>query len=225
MRTFVRYDDSGKVLATVTVAQLPRGREHPWVELGKGESVVEVTLPKGSGFNDLRQIHRGRVDPKTRQVVPFEEAGKKKTRKARGEARAKLPKPPQGGQYTVTLLSVGANSAGVVKVIREVTGLGLREVRDLVTGLPRVVKEGLAKDEAVKIKVLLQEQGASVQMRARSRRPSAPPPPPIRPPSGFPLPGGLPPILPPTGFPLPGGTKPAAGDSGPIIANPGGEFS
>jgi ribosomal protein L7/L12 len=199
MRTFVRYDDTGKVRATVTVAQLPRGREHPWVDLGKGESAMEVTLPKGGGFNDLRQIHRGRVDLKTRRVVPFEEAGKKKTRKARGEARAGQPKPPQGGQYTVTLLTAGENSAAVIKVIREITGLGLKEARELVAGVPRAVKEGLAKDEAVKVKVLLQEQGATAQMRSpRSRRPSEPPPPPIRPPTGFPLPGGFPPIQPPT---------------------------
>ncbi|HEX6745740.1 MAG TPA: hypothetical protein VF092_00395 [Longimicrobium sp.] len=97
MRTFVRYDAQGNIVATAQVAELPRGREHPWVDLKTGEQALEVTLPPDAGFNDLRQIHRGKVDVKTKQVVPLDKAGKgkaEKTRKARAKAKPKTtPRP------------------------------------------------------------------------------------------------------------------------------------
>ena len=97
MRTFVRYDAQGNIVATTQVAVLPRGRQHPWVDMKPGEESVEVTLPPDAGFNDLRQIHRGKVDVKTKQVVPLDEAGKgkaEKTRKAKAKARPKTtPRP------------------------------------------------------------------------------------------------------------------------------------
>jgi large subunit ribosomal protein L7/L12 len=60
---------------------------------------------------------------------------------------------------------VGPNKIPVIKVVRELTGLGLKEAKDLVDGAPKPVKEGIGKDEAAKIKAALEEQGAKVDIK------------------------------------------------------------
>ena len=67
--------------------------------------------------------------------------------------------------FTVTLTEVGSNKINVIKVVREVTSLGLKEAKDLVEGAPKTVKEALAKDEAEKLKKELEEQGATVELK------------------------------------------------------------
>ena len=71
------------------------------------------------------------------------------------------------GSDTVSavLADVGANKIQVIKVVRELTGLGLKEAKDLVDAAPKPVKEGIAKDEAEKIKAALEEQGAKVEIK------------------------------------------------------------
>ena len=65
-------------------------------------------------------------------------------------------------EFTATLAEIGPNKIPVIKVVRELTGLGLKEAKDLVDAAPKPVKEGVAKDEAEKIQAALQEVGAKV---------------------------------------------------------------
>jgi large subunit ribosomal protein L7/L12 len=68
-------------------------------------------------------------------------------------------------EFTATLLEIGPNKIPVIKVVRELTGLGLKEAKDLVDAFPKPVKEGVARDEAEKIKAALEEQGAKVEIK------------------------------------------------------------
>jgi len=68
-------------------------------------------------------------------------------------------------EFDVILLEAGANKIQVIKVVRELTGLGLKEAKDLVDGAPKPVKEAMPKDEAAKIKAKLEEQGAKVEIK------------------------------------------------------------
>jgi large subunit ribosomal protein L7/L12 len=68
-------------------------------------------------------------------------------------------------EFDVILATIGANKIQVIKVVRELTGLGLKEAKDLVDGAPKPVKEGVTKEEADKVKVKLEEQGASVEIK------------------------------------------------------------
>jgi large subunit ribosomal protein L7/L12 len=68
-------------------------------------------------------------------------------------------------EFTAILTEIGPNKIPVIKVVRELTGLGLKEAKDLVDAFPKAVKEGVAKDEAEKIKAALEEQGAKVEIK------------------------------------------------------------
>jgi len=68
-------------------------------------------------------------------------------------------------EFTVTLTDAGANKIGVIKAVREVTNLGLKEAKDLVDGAPKVVKEGVSKADAETIKKKLTEAGAKVDVK------------------------------------------------------------
>jgi large subunit ribosomal protein L7/L12 len=68
-------------------------------------------------------------------------------------------------EFTAVLAEIGPNKIPVIKVVRELTGLGLKEAKDLVDAAPKPVKEGIAKDEAEKIKAALEEQGAKVEIK------------------------------------------------------------
>ena len=68
-------------------------------------------------------------------------------------------------EFSAVLTEVGPNEIPVIKVVRELTGLGLKEAKDLVDASPKPVKEGIAKDEADKIKAALEDQGAKVEIR------------------------------------------------------------
>ena len=68
-------------------------------------------------------------------------------------------------EFTVTLMDAGANKIGVIKAVREVTNLGLKEAKDLVDGAPKVVKEGVSKADAENIKKKLTEAGAKVDVK------------------------------------------------------------
>ena len=67
--------------------------------------------------------------------------------------------------FTVTLTEVGTNKINVIKVVREVTSLGLKEAKDLVEGAPKAVKEGVPKDEAAAIKKKFEDVGAKVEVK------------------------------------------------------------
>jgi large subunit ribosomal protein L7/L12 len=68
-------------------------------------------------------------------------------------------------EFTATLTEIGPNKIPVIKVVRELTGLGLKEAKDLVDAAPKPVKEGVTRDEAEKIKTALEEQGAKVEIK------------------------------------------------------------
>jgi large subunit ribosomal protein L7/L12 len=68
-------------------------------------------------------------------------------------------------EFTATLTEIGPNKIPVIKVVRELTGLGLKEAKDLVDAAPKAVKEGIARDEAEKIKAAIEEQGGKVEIK------------------------------------------------------------
>ena len=68
-------------------------------------------------------------------------------------------------EFTVTLTEVGGNKINVIKVVREITSLGLKEAKDLVEGAPKPIKEGVNKDEAAAIKKKFEEAGAKVEIK------------------------------------------------------------
>ena len=68
-------------------------------------------------------------------------------------------------EFDVILASAGANKIGVIKVVRELTGLGLKEAKELVDGAPKAVKTGVSKDDAEATKAKLEEAGASVEVK------------------------------------------------------------
>jgi large subunit ribosomal protein L7/L12 len=85
---------------------------------------------------------------------------------APGAAGAAAPAAEEQTEFTVVLKAYPADKkVGTIKVIREITGLGLKEAKDLVEGSPNTVKEGVSKDEAEKIKKQLTDAGAEVEVK------------------------------------------------------------
>jgi len=83
---------------------------------------------------------------------------------AAGAAAAAAPVEEQT-EFTVVLGNAGANKINVIKVVREITSLGLKEAKDLVEAAPKPVKEGVTKDEAAQLKKKLEEVGATVELK------------------------------------------------------------
>ena len=83
---------------------------------------------------------------------------------AGGGAAAAAP-AEEKTEFNVVLTAVGGNKIGVIKVVREITSLGLKEAKDLVEGAPKPVKEGVNKDEAESIKKKFTEAGATVEIK------------------------------------------------------------
>jgi large subunit ribosomal protein L7/L12 len=81
---------------------------------------------------------------------------------AGGEAAAAAEEQTE---FTATLTEIGPNKIPVIKVVRELTGLGLKEAKDLVDAAPKAVKEGVNREEAEKIKAALEEQGGKVEIK------------------------------------------------------------
>ena len=73
--------------------------------------------------------------------------------------------PEEQTEFTATLTEIGPNKIPVIKVVRELTGLGLKEAKDLVDAAPKAVKEGVARDEAEKIKAQIEEVGGKVEIK------------------------------------------------------------
>ena len=92
-----------------------------------------------------------------------------------GVSAAAVAAPAQGGavaggaeektSFNVELTSAGASKIQVIKVVKTITGLGLKEAKEVVDGAPKMVKEGVSKDEAEKIKAELEEVGATVELK------------------------------------------------------------
>jgi len=84
---------------------------------------------------------------------------------AAGGAAPAAEKPAEQTEFTVVLTAAGANKIGVIKVVRELTNLGLKEAKDLVDGVPKELKAGVAKDEAETIKKKIAEAGGTVEIK------------------------------------------------------------
>ncbi len=84
---------------------------------------------------------------------------------AGGGGAAAAPAAEEQTEFNVTLKDAGAKKIQVIKVVRELTGLGLKEAKDLVDGAPQTVKSGISKDEAAQVKAKLEEQGATVEVK------------------------------------------------------------
>jgi large subunit ribosomal protein L7/L12 len=110
-------------------------------------------------------------------VLELSELKKKYEEKFGVTAAAPMMAMPMGGgggaaavaeektEFNVVLTGAGDKKIQVIKVVRELTGLGLKEAKDLVDGAPKNVKEGVSKDEAAKMKAALEEQGATVEIK------------------------------------------------------------
>ena len=84
---------------------------------------------------------------------------------APGAGGPAAPVAEEQTEFDVVLTAAGEKKIQVIKVVRELTGLGLKEAKDLVDGAPKKVKEGVSKEEAAQVKAKLEEQGASVELK------------------------------------------------------------
>jgi len=82
-----------------------------------------------------------------------------------GAAAAAAPAVEEKTEFTVVLMGAGANKINVIKAVREVTSLGLKEAKDLVDGAPKPIKEGVTKDEAEAIRKKFTDAGATVEVK------------------------------------------------------------
>ena len=82
-----------------------------------------------------------------------------------GAAVAAAPAAEEKTEFDVILASFGAKKLDVIKVVRELTGLGLKDAKDLVEAAPKAIKEGVSKDEAEQVKAALTEAGATVEIK------------------------------------------------------------
>jgi large subunit ribosomal protein L7/L12 len=119
-----------------------------------GDKISQLTLKQAKELGDyLEQVHGIKAAAAGAVVVP----GPGQT--AAAEA------PPAQTEFTVVLENFGDKKIGVIKEVRAITGLGLKEAKDLVEGVPAKVKEGVSKEEAEKLKAQLEGAGATVSVK------------------------------------------------------------
>lgn len=120
-----------------------------------GDQLVELTVKEVNELASyLKETHG--IEPTAAAVVAGPAAGG-----AGGGAAAAAEKT----NFDVVLKAPGANKLQIVKLVKELTGLGLKEAKDLVDGAPKTIKEGLPKDEAENLKKQLTEAGAEVELK------------------------------------------------------------
>jgi len=121
-----------------------------------------VTMIKGMTVLELSELVKAIEDEfGVSAAMPMAMAGGSSAGAASGGAAA----AEEQTEFTVTLKEIGENKIAVIKAVREVTTLGLKEAKDLVEGAPKAVKEGVNKDEAASIKKKLEEAGAKVEVK------------------------------------------------------------
>ena len=119
-----------------------------------GDKIAALTVTKAVELSTyLEEVHK--IKPAAGGVVVQPGGG------GGGEAA----KPAEQTEFSVVLESFGADKIKVIKVVREITGLGLKEAKDLVEGAPKAVKEGVSKDDAAKFKKQLEDVGAKVTVK------------------------------------------------------------
>ncbi|MBZ5666984.1 MAG: 50S ribosomal protein L7/L12 [Acidobacteriia bacterium] len=118
------------------------------------ESIVGLSLLEAA---ELVKKLESRLGVSAAAAAPVMVAG--------GAAAAGAAPAEEKTEFTVVLKEVGANKINVIKAVREVTSLGLKEAKDLVDGAPKSIKEGVSKDEAETIKKKFTEAGATVEVK------------------------------------------------------------
>ena len=123
-----------------------------------GDKIAALTITKAVELKDyLKDVHK--IEPAAGGVVMA--AGP-----AAGGGAAAAEKPPEKTEFTVQLDGFdAAKKINVIKIVREITGLGLKEAKDLVEGAPKPVKENVSKEEAEKLKKQLEDGGAKVSLK------------------------------------------------------------
>ena len=119
------------------------------------EQIVGLSLLEAA---ELVKKLEGRLGVSAAAAAPVMVAG------GGGGAAAAAP-VEEKTEFTVVLTAAGANKINVIKAVREVTSLGLKEAKDLVDGAPKTVKEGVSKDEAAAIQKKFQDAGATVEVK------------------------------------------------------------
>ena len=121
-----------------------------------GDKIAALTVSKAVELGDyLEEVHK--IKPAAGAVMAAPTGG--------GGGPEKAAPPPEKDAWSIQLDSFGADKIKVIKVVRELTGLGLKEAKDLVDAAPKPVKEGVNREEADKIKAALEEQGAKVEIK------------------------------------------------------------
>ncbi len=120
-----------------------------------GDKIVALTLMQAKELGDyLKEVYG--IEPA---------AGAVAVAAMPGAGAAEAPKAEEKSTFDVILKNGGDKKIGVIKVVRQVTNLGLKEAKDLVDGAPKTVKEGLPKAEAEDLKKQLEEAGATVELK------------------------------------------------------------
>jgi len=119
-----------------------------------GDQIVKLTLLEAKELSDyLEEVHGIKAAAGGAVVM------------ATGGGEAAGPEPAEKTEFDVVLENFGDKKIGVIKVVRANTGLGLKEAKDLVEGVPAKIKEGISKEDAEKLKAELEEAGATVSIK------------------------------------------------------------
>ena len=122
-----------------------------------GDKIAALTVSKAVELGEyLEEVHK--IKPAAGGVVVAAGGGG-------GGGPAAAEKPAEKTEFTVVLESFGADKIKVIKVVREITGLGLKEAKDVVEGAPKPIKENVSKEEAEKFKKQLEDVGAKVSLK------------------------------------------------------------
>jgi large subunit ribosomal protein L7/L12 len=123
-----------------------------------GDKIAALTVTKAVELSTyLEDVHKIKPAAGGVMIAPGAAGG--------GGGGGEAAKPAEQTEFSVVLESFGADKIKVIKVVREITGLGLKEAKDLVEGAPKPVKENVGKDEAAKIKKQLEDVGAKVTLK------------------------------------------------------------
>ena len=128
--------------------------------MSKVQSIIEEI--KGLSLLEASELVKGREDAFGVSAAAATVAA---APAAGGGAAAAAAPAEEKTEFNVVLTAIGGNKIGVIKAVREVTNLGLKEAKDLVEGAPKPVKEGVSKDEAETIKKKFTEAGATVEIK------------------------------------------------------------
>ncbi len=124
-----------------------------------------ATIELGDKIVGLTLLQAKRVVDYLKEVHKIEPAGGGAVMMVAGGGAAAAEAPPEKTEFDVVLTSFGENKIPVIKVVRAVTGLGLKEAKDLVEAAPKAIKEGMAKEDAEKLKAEIEAAGGKCEIK------------------------------------------------------------